>query len=116
MALEPYKGKCIVLYSSYASNQLFEVAWRKVETQLKSKSIDYVPIDGANPDNKDLRIALWEVSGKRTYPQVFIYKDECTFVGDGDNVQELFDDGKYSTIFADYLGKKVWEPGTPRGE
>jgi len=113
----PAVGQCIVLFTSYASNQLFEVAWRKIETQLQSKGVDYVPIDGAAPDNKELRSALWAISGQRTYPQVFIYDaDACNFVGGGDEVQELFDAGGYTRVFSDYLGKKNWEPGTPRGE
>ena len=115
--LEPYTGKCIVLWTSYASNQLFEVAWRKIETQLQSKGVDYVPVDGAAPPNKELRSALWAISGQRTYPQVFIYAGEkCAFIGSGDELQELFDAGGYSSVFRDYLGKKNWDPGTPRGE
>ena len=62
--------QCLVLYTSYQSNQLFEVAWRKIETQLQSKGMDYTPIDGADLPNRDLRNALWAISGQRTYPQV----------------------------------------------
>lgn len=62
--------QCLVLYTSYKSNQLFEVACRKIETQLQSKGMDYTPIDGADPPNRDLRNALWAISGQRTYPQV----------------------------------------------
>lgn len=111
--LEPYKGKCIVLFTSYASNQLFEVAWRKVETQLQAKGIDYVPVDGASPPMKEARNALWAVSGARTYPQVFIYGEQCTFVGGGDEVQELFDSGRHTQVFAGFLGQKSWEPCAP---
>ena len=111
--LEPYKGKCIVLFTSYASNQLFEVAWRKVETQLQAKGIDYVPVDGASPPMKEARSALWAVSGARTYPQVFIYGEQCTFVGGGDEVQELFDSGRHTQVFAGFLGQKNWEPCAP---
>ena len=135
------------MYTSYQSNQLFEVAWRKIETQLQSKLCDYIPVDGAAPENKEIRSALWAISGKRTYPQVrrcsplrpgppstsapcsprsalrmpaphqvFIYGDTCAYIGDGDEVQELFDSGGASSVFSEYLGKKNWEPGTPRGE
>ena len=106
-----------MLFTSYASNQLFEVAWRKIETQLQSKGVDYTPVDGAAPENKEIRSALWAISSQRTYPQVFIHRgDKCEFIGNGDDVQELFDAGGYAGVFSEYLGKKMWEPGTPRGE
>ena len=40
---------------------------------------------GAAPENRDVRSALWGISGKRGYPQVFM---EGQFIGDmeeGDN-------------------------------
>lgn len=46
-ALEPFKGKCIVLNTSYVSNPLAIVAWRKLETQLQAQNISFEVIDGA---------------------------------------------------------------------
>ena len=50
--LAPFADKCVVMYSSYVSNQLFEVAdcfililflfevvWRRLETMLKGKHV-----------------------------------------------------------------------------
>jgi len=89
-----------VLYTSTVTNQLFEVAWRKLETTLKGQGMTngagYDLIDGADPESKALRTALWEVSKTRSYPQVFL-KNE--FVGDMDGIQELLDSGKFATVF-----------------
>ena len=35
------------MYTSYVSNQLFEVAWRKLETTLDGKGVTVTKIDGA---------------------------------------------------------------------
>ena len=89
-ALEPYKGKCIVMWTSYVSNQLFEVNWRKLETTLQNKHVDATKIDGADPEMKAVRSALWEISGKREYPLVFVWSDasdnfDC--IGGADEIQ-----------------------------
>lgn len=48
---------------------------------------------GVEPANKDTRTAMFECSGKRTYPQVFIKEADgkWTSVGDFDEVQSLND-------------------------
>lgn len=127
--LEPYKGKCVVLFTSYVSNQLFEVhtptiqntrdsgkergftvaascacsdccrrgypraqvAWRKLETTFEGRSIKCEKVDGAN--DADVRRALWQLSGERKYPQVFVGDADSAhglkFVGGMDEVQEV---------------------------
>jgi len=99
-ALDPYVDKCVVLYTSTVTNQLFEVAWRKLETTLKGQGMTsgsgYELIDGADPVNKELRTALWGISEKRSYPQVFVRNN---FVGDMDGIQELLDSGNFATVF-----------------
>lgn len=57
---------------SYVSNQIVEVNTRKLETVLVGKNVEFTKIDGAAPTYKELRSALWEASGARTYPQLFI--------------------------------------------
>mmetsp|Transcript_27966 Transcript_27966/g.71465 ORF Transcript_27966/g.71465 Transcript_27966/m.71465 type:complete len:376 (+) Transcript_27966:871-1998(+) len=101
--LKEYKGKCIVLFTSYASNQLFEVAWRKLETQLQSQRVSYISVDGADGANVEVRNALWALSGRRTYPQVFIYGEDCVYVGGGSEVQEMLDAGSHLTVFGDHI-------------
>ena len=116
-----------MLYTSTVTNQLFEVAWRKLETTLKGQGMTsgsgYELIDGAgavaaistattrvrspltplicraccaDPVNKELRTALWGISEKRSYPQVFVRNN---FVGDMDGIQELLDSGNFATVF-----------------
>ena len=129
--LVPLKGKCVVLYTSSASNQLFEVlrtprnrtalwhalqsprvaspastaraltalwpctgrqvAWRKLETTLQGRDVDYTAVDGT--EDADKRRALWELSNQRTYPQVFLPEESAEhglrFVGSMDEIQEV---------------------------
>ena len=78
------------MWTSYVSNQLFEVNWRKLETTLQNKHVDATKIDGADPEMKAVRSALWEISGKREYPLVFVWSDasdnfDC--IGGADEIQ-----------------------------
>ena len=50
---------CVVLYTSYVSNQQHEVDWRKVHTALEGKRVRFTAVDGADEANKVLRSALW---------------------------------------------------------
>jgi len=99
-----HKGQCVVLFSSMVTNQLFEVAWRKLETTLKGKAVTFTPIDGADADNKPKRSALWDVSTERKYPQVFFVTDsDIRFVGDMDKIQEMLEVGQFEPEFAPYV-------------
>lgn len=82
------------------SNQLFEVAWRKLETTLKGKHVQFVAIDGASPDMKEVRSALWAISGKREYPQVFVKK---AFMGGMDELQEALDTGSFQQTYGEFV-------------
>ena len=67
-----------------------EVNWRKLETTLQNKHVDATKIDGADPEMKAVRSALWEISGKREYPLVFVWSDasdnfDC--IGGADEIQ-----------------------------
>ena len=70
--LEEFRGACVVLFTSIASNKLFDAHWYKLEPVLKSKQVGYSGVDGARPDRKKAREALWALSGERSYPQVFV--------------------------------------------
>ena len=50
------------------------------------KGVGYIGVDGALPTRKNAREALWEVSGIKDYPQVFIDK---RYVGDYDRVMKM---------------------------
>eukprot|EP00962_Isochrysis_galbana_P045689 scaffold18100_cov149-Isochrysis_galbana.AAC.1 len=77
-----------LLCHSYASNQIVEVNTRRLESVLLGKNVNYTKIDGAAPASKDLRSAMWEASGVRGYPQLFI---DGKVIGGGtfDELQEL---------------------------
>jgi len=50
-------------------------------------------LSGAEPANKEVRTQLFEASGKRTYPQVFLKEADGSYtnVGDFEEVQSLND-------------------------
>lgn len=73
---------------SYVSNQIVEVNTRKLETILQGKCVVVTKIDGAAQENKELRSALWEKSGVRSYPQLFL-DGEVVGGGNFDDLQEL---------------------------
>jgi glutaredoxin-related protein len=77
-------SQCCVLYTSGTNNQLFTTAWHRLETILDGRGLTYDKIDGADPEMKEVRGALWEISGDRKYPQVFV---EGKFIGDADQIQ-----------------------------
>ena len=103
--LAAYRGQCVVLYTSYASNMLFEVAWRKLETQFQGMGLKYTAIDGAAPDAKAVRSLLWAISNDRSYPQVFACRHggACEFLGGASEMQALFDSGEHARRLAEYL-------------
>ena len=58
----------------------------------------------ADPEMKEGRSALWEVSQKRGYPLVFTVTDgKCEFVGDWEQIQELLDTGSFDSIFSAWI-------------
>jgi hypothetical protein len=103
--LAAYRGQCVVLYTTYASNMLFEVAWRKLETQFQGMGLKYTAIDGAAPDAKAVRSLLWAISNDRSYPQVFACRHggACEFLGGASEMQALFDSGEHARRLAEYL-------------
>lgn len=71
-----------VLITSYGSNHVQVTGTRKVLDLFENKKVAYVQVDGSS--DVDTRNQLWEKSGKRSYPQVFI-KGE--YVGDHEYLQ-----------------------------
>jgi hypothetical protein len=103
--LAAYRGQCVVLYTTYASNMLFEVAWRKLETQFQGMGLKYTAIAGAAPEAKAVRSLLWAISNDRSYPQVFACRHggACEFLGGASEMQALFDSGEHARRLAEYL-------------
>lgn len=66
-------GTALVLLSSQPSTVSIEGAQRAMLDVLEGRRITLIKLDGARPENKDARAALWAVSGKRAvYPQLFL--------------------------------------------
>ena len=63
----------------------------QAEELLVAKGIDYELIDAGHGDNRDIRNAMFEISGhNNTYPQVFIrYGGLLFFVGLFDKLEAL---------------------------
>ena len=74
-------AKCIVLYTSYRSNMLYELQSRQVKLLLNAQGVEFLSVDGADPDYRDVRNQLWGVSRAvraytpQQYPQVFVRTD-----------------------------------------
>merc|ERR1711991_241588 len=64
--------KAVLLFSSYGGNLAQEKHTNKVNDWCEIKKLDVEKVDGADPDSRDTRNTLWEVSGARGYPQMFI--------------------------------------------
>ena len=121
--LAEYEGKCVVLYTSYVSNQLFEVDWRKLNTTLHGKKartahaqlaaarrrtilvaraqVDFIEFDGAAKENKEKRSAFFAIAGVGVkYPLVFL---DNQYVGGMNEIQEMLEVGKFEGKFAKYI-------------
>ena len=89
----PAHGRRALFYSELSLLLLCvcvsQVAWRKLETTLSGRDVAYVAVDGAS--SPPVRKALWEISGKREYPQVFLPSEggAHTFAGGMDDIQEV---------------------------
>eukprot|EP00607_Mallomonas_marina_P008207 CAMPEP_0182416614 /NCGR_PEP_ID=MMETSP1167-20130531/973_1 /TAXON_ID=2988 /ORGANISM="Mallomonas Sp, Strain CCMP3275" /LENGTH=177 /DNA_ID=CAMNT_0024589553 /DNA_START=85 /DNA_END=618 /DNA_ORIENTATION=+ len=83
--------KCILLMSSTASDAIVEQNQRRILDLMAAHKVDYIEIDGANPDNKEKRNELFNVSKSRgKYPQCFIEKEgNIRFIGLWEEIESL---------------------------
>lgn len=58
-------SQAVLLMSSYTADQVQEVNQRRVVSSFEANKIDYISIDGALPENKDVRSTLFGVSEQR---------------------------------------------------
>jgi hypothetical protein len=102
-ALAEHAGECLVLYTSYG--QRFATHWHVLEDLLQAERVSFTALDGAAPENKTKRGLLWELSGAKFYPQVFVWNGvDFDFVGGLEEVQELVDAGQpFARRFAPFL-------------
>jgi hypothetical protein len=85
--------KAIMLVSGLSTDQIQIVNTRRLEDALKGKKISFDKVDGSLAENKELRDALFGVSGQRgKYPQCFI-TDGTThrFIGMWEEMESLLD-------------------------
>ena len=103
--LAAYQSRVCVLFTSHTSSSS---AWRKLEATLDGLLADYAKVDGAAPEHLEVRNALFALSGKRDYPQVFVPSSfthssvtysSLTYVGGMAEVQELLDTGGFEAKF-----------------
>lgn len=85
--------RAIFLYSSLATDQIQIVNSRRLEDALSGNKINFLKVDGALPENKEMRDKLFGVSNLRgKYPQCFLEKDgNITFIGLWDECESLID-------------------------
>lgn len=61
-------SQAVLLMSSYTADNIQEVNQRRVASSFEANKLDYITIDGALPENKDIRTTLFEISGQRGKP------------------------------------------------
>lgn len=94
--------KCILLFSSLATDQIQLVNSRRLEDVLLGNKIQFDKVDGSLVENKEIRDKLFASSGLRgKYPQCFLESDGVyRFIGLWDQIEELVES---DTIPADVL-------------
>lgn len=58
-------SQAVLLMSSYTADQIQEVNQRRVVSSFEANKLDFISIDGALPENKDIRSTLFGVSEQR---------------------------------------------------
>mmetsp|Transcript_59926 Transcript_59926/g.95223 ORF Transcript_59926/g.95223 Transcript_59926/m.95223 type:complete len:122 (-) Transcript_59926:50-415(-) len=96
----------VLLWSSLSSNAHQTAAQKKVGDRLTALKIRCEQLDGAQPENKDLRNKLFNCSNVRgKYPQVFIVnkKDELKYIGMDDEIDYLIDSEKFQEVMKECM-------------
>ncbi len=57
--------QAVLLMSSFQTDQIQEVNQRKIVSVFEANKIDFISIDGALAENKDIRSTLFGVSAQR---------------------------------------------------
>ena len=89
-----------------------QVRQRKLVASMESKKVRFVEVDGSDPEQKDMRSTLFDISGLRgKYPQVFLQDagNHYSFVGDWDEFEGLLDsDGLPPNVLKENPGIKTF--------
>lgn len=73
-----------VLLTNLSSSLLQSAETRKLIDLLTQRKLAFELVDGSAAESRDKRNEMWEKSGKRSYPQVFLNGE---FFGDLDTIQ-----------------------------
>mmetsp|Transcript_11851 Transcript_11851/g.19538 ORF Transcript_11851/g.19538 Transcript_11851/m.19538 type:complete len:118 (+) Transcript_11851:123-476(+) len=84
----------VILFSSLTADQIQEINTRRMEDSLSGRKAQFEKVDGALPENKEVRDVLFGLSGQRgKYPQCFLkgVDGQYTFVGLWEEVESLME-------------------------
>jgi glutaredoxin-related protein len=81
-------------------SQMFANDWTRIRMQLEAQKVDYVGINAGDGKNDVLRVLLWEISGQKTFPLVFI-DNKC--LGGADAIMQLVAGGIFARAFSAHL-------------
>lgn len=88
----------VLLCFSFHGARTVQVRQRKLSAAMTSKKVRFTEIDGMDPEHKELRSQLFDLSGLRgKYPQVFIQNADGKheFIGDWEEFEGLLDADGY---------------------
>ena len=96
--LARYANTTVVMHTSMTRDQLATVATRKIVTQLVGLGVEFVQLDGMDPENKEVRKALWSKADAKpgTYP--ILYVGATGYTCKGEEVQDLIDGGELAKV------------------
>lgn len=82
----------VILWSSTSGNTFINSNTLRIEHLLTAKNIKFDKIDGADPENIEIRDYLFRLADMRKYPLVFKYENaKFIFVGDYEEIESLVD-------------------------
>ena len=95
-----YLPQVVILYASVSADHIAKGRTEDLQRLLSTKGVPFSLLDATQDVNRDLRNALFAVSGKRAvYPQVFLkavasadQPPSFTFAGLAEEIQELADE------------------------
>jgi drug/metabolite transporter (DMT)-like permease len=104
-ALDQFGGRCVVLYTSLPGAQpIFARESKRMLDVLDTANIDFLAVDGADPERKWVREALWKAGGTKVYPLLFL---DNKLLGGYAQLEKLVecnkDDGCFDETFAQWM-------------
>ncbi|CAM9326021.1 unnamed protein product, partial [Choristocarpus tenellus] len=95
-------SQCLVLVSSILSTVKQETNQRRTRDLLNAKGVMFEELDASDEKNVVKRKILFEFSGVRSYPQIFLESRKgVLFVGVWEDLEELLEMGSLPQSFLD---------------